>query len=47
MGHALPRICPGKGDVENSLEFWDTNGLSNPGQTTRSKYSQQKREPAD
>ena len=36
-----PGICPGKGDAQNSLGLWDTNGSINLGQTTRPCNSQQ------
>ena len=35
MIYAKPRIRPRKWDVENSLRFWDINGSSNLGQTTK------------
>ena len=33
--YAQPRICPGVWDTQTPLEFWDTNGSTNIGQTTR------------
>ena len=41
MVYAPPRICPRKWDTQNSLGFWDKNGLTNLGQTTRRRDSQQ------
>ena len=43
MVHTQPRIHPRKRDVYNSQEFWDINGISNLGQTTRPRDNQQKR----
>ena len=34
MVYAQPRNCPRKWDAQNSMGFWDTNGLSNLGQAT-------------
>ena len=39
MVHAQPR----KWDEQNSLGFWDTNGSSNLGQTTKPSNSQKKK----
>ena len=41
--YAQPIFCPRKWDVLNPLGFWDTNGSSNIGQTTRPSDSQQKK----
>ena len=41
MLYAQPRIRPRKLGAQNSLEFWDTNGSPNLGQTTRPTDSQQ------
>ena len=35
MAYAQPRIRPGKWVTQNSLGFWNTNGSSNLGQTTK------------
>ena len=43
MVYAQPRILPGKWGAQNSLGFWDTNGLINLSQTTRFSESQKKK----
>ena len=44
MVYVQLRIRPRKWDVQNSLEFWDTNRSRNLGQTTRpSDYQQQQK----
>ena len=43
MVYAQIRISPRKWDAQNSLGFWDTNGLSNLSQTTRPSESKQKK----
>ena len=43
MVYAQPGICLRKWDAQNSLGFWDTNRLSNLGQTTKLRDSQQKK----
>ena len=35
MVYAQPKICPGEWDAQNPLQFLDTNGSLNLGQTTR------------
>ena len=55
MVYAQPGIRPRKWDAQSSLGFWDTDGSSNLGRTTRPCESQQqqqqqqqkKREPAE
>ena len=42
MVYAQPRIHLRKGDVQNSLGFWDTNGPSNLSQMTRPSDSKNK-----
>ena len=46
--YAQSKICLEEWDVQTPLRFWDTNGSSNLGQTTRPSECQQnkKREPA-
>ena len=39
---AQPKIYPVEWDAQNSLEFWNTNGPSNFGQTTRLSDSKKK-----
>ena len=39
MVDAQPRRHPRKWDTQTSLEFWDTNGSTNLGQTTRPSRS--------
>ena len=43
MIYAQPRIRPRKRDAQNSFAFWDTNGSSNLGHTTRPSDSQKKK----
>ena len=43
MVKAQPRIYPGKWVAKIPLEFWDTDGSSNLGQTTKLSDSQQKK----
>ena len=43
MVYAQLRIRPIELDAENSLGFWDTNGSSNLGQTTRPLDNRQKK----
>ena len=43
MAYEQPRFRPRKWDAKNSLGFWDTNGLSYLGRTTRARDSQQKK----
>ena len=35
MVYAQPKTCPGEWDVQTPMAFWDKNGSSNHGQTTR------------
>ena len=42
--YVQPRISPTKWDAQTSLGFWDTNGSSNLGQTTRPTKSRQQKE---
>ena len=44
MIYAQPGIRSGKWDAQNFLGFWDTNGSSNLGQTTRPINSQQQQQ---
>ena len=44
MVYAQPRIHPRKWDTQTPLEYIDTNGSSNLGQTTRPGDSLQKKE---
>ena len=44
MVYAKHRICLCECDAQTPLEFWDTNGSFNLGQTTRPSDSQQKPE---
>ena len=43
MVYGIPRIRTGKGDMQTSLGFGDTNGSPNLGQTTRPIDSQKKK----
>ena len=43
MVYAQLKIRPRKWDAQNPLGFWDTNGSSNLGQTTRPCDSQKKK----
>ena len=47
MVYAQSGIRPRKWDAQNLLGFWDKNGSSNLGQTTRPSDSQQIRELAE
>ena len=42
MVYEQPRICPGEWHTQTPLGFWDTNGSTNLGQTTRPYNNQQK-----
>ena len=42
MIYEQPRICPREWDAQTPLEFWDTNGSTNLGQTIRFFNNQQK-----
>ena len=42
MIYVPPRICPGEWDTQNSLRFWDTNGLPDLGKTTKPSNSEKK-----
>ena len=42
--YAQPRICPEEWNAQTPLGFWDTNGSSNLGQTTRPSNNQQEKE---
>ena len=43
MVYAQLIICPGEWDAQISQGFWDTNGSSNLGQTTRPSDSRKKK----
>ena len=43
MIYAQPNICIGELDAQTPLGFWNTNGLSNLGQTIRLNSCQQKK----
>ena len=47
MIYAQPGIHHGERDTQTSQGFWDTNGSSILGQTTRPRDNQQKREPPE
>ena len=44
MVYAQPSICPGEWDTQTPLGFWDTNGSTNLGQTTRPHNNQQQQQ---
>ena len=43
MVYVQPKIHPGDRDAQNSLGFWNTNGTSNLGQTTKPSDSKKKK----
>ena len=47
MLHEQAGISPGKWDAQSSLGFWDTNSLTNFGETIRPNYIHKKRESAE